>query len=185
MSEPEERETPLRSLARRARPLLTYLGEHMVHLDKGTFQWVSLKTFDTHGTHGGATDLELLGALVAHEQYGDDYAGSPLRGQPAHGPYRMDAMGAEKLTPISARNAARAISDWAAQFGDPTDETRRTLDSAVVSRIEKADKIYTLEAMPTEAQHEWGFVVGGAGFHEFVLIEHPGATITLAVASDD
>lgn len=154
----------------------------MVRLDQGTFQWVSLKTFKTPAE---ATDLELLSALVAHQQYGDDYAGSPLRGLPIHGPYRMDAMEAKKFTPVSARDAARTISEWAAQFGDPTDEIRRALDSAVLSRTEKADKIYALEPMPTEARHEWGFVVGGAGFHEFVLVDHQGATLTLAVASDD
>jgi hypothetical protein len=35
------------------------------------------------------------------------------------------------------------------------------------------------------AEHEWGWVVGLIGFHEFVIIDRAAAMLTLLIASDD
>jgi hypothetical protein len=42
-----------------------------------------------------------------------------------------------------------------------------------------------LEDLRATAEHEWGWVVGQGGFHEFVAIDRPAERLRLIVASDD
>jgi hypothetical protein len=45
--------------------------------------------------------------------------------------------------------------------------------------------LYRLADLRATAEHDWGWVVGHGGFHEFVAIDHTASTLTLIVASDD
>jgi hypothetical protein len=56
----------------RVHEVLRFAGETMIHLERGTYQWVSIKRFEASGD---LADAELLAALISHPQYHDHYAG--------------------------------------------------------------------------------------------------------------
>lgn len=63
-------------------------------------------------------------------------------------------------------------------------EVEAKLVAEVLPRLD-GDSIYRLPDLRTTAEHEWGWVVGHAGFHEVVIIDRSAAILTLLVASDD
>jgi hypothetical protein len=62
------------------------------------------------------------------------------------------------------------IRAWADQFGKQTAEIDAALERRVFALFREADELLTLDPMPDENRHEWGWVVGHAGFYEFVAI---------------
>jgi hypothetical protein len=59
------------------------------------------------------------------------------------------------------------------------------MEREVYPRIREATSCYQLPDMRDTAQHDWGYVVGSDGFHEFVLINRQTNNVALLVASDD
>ena len=49
----------------------------------------------------------------------------------------------------------------------------------------RSGNLYRLTNPSCEHEHEYGWVTGKLGFHEFVVIDRPGRVIHLVVASDD
>lgn len=160
--------------------------EDIVHLDKGTYHWVSLKWF---GIDSDQSDRMLLEALVAHWQYHDHYAGVPVADQihhRLHGPYRLECISAETFRPAHAAAAQALVQAWAvaATSKELSPRIRRDLDQRVYAALD-TDSLFQLPDLRPDAEHEWGWVVGRRAFHEFVAINRADRTMILIVAADD
>lgn len=164
---------------------LRFLGHDLVHLDEHTYSWVDIKRF---AFDAPASAQDVLAALIDHEQYGDDYAGGDVgRDRNIHGRYVLSDIRADSFKATSAEEATRVISEWADRVNGPngpgvaSSEVRSRLDTKVFPLFATGDVLRFVSA----TEHEWGWVVGGNGFHEFVVIDGQGGTASLVVASDD
>ncbi|MFE9575124.1 hypothetical protein ACFYO1_01960 [Nocardia sp. NPDC006044] len=166
--------------------LITFERERIVHLDAGTYHWVSSKYFRI-GTD--RPDDDLLTALVHHPQYRDHYAGGSPDQQGAHnlhGPYQLHRISAESFHRISADTAQTQLHQWA-------DQASGTISAAVQDSLDRwvypmlaTDDVFELRDPGPDAVHDWGWVVGAAnGFHEFIAIDRTDRLMTLIVAADD
>ena len=77
------------------------------------------------------------------------------------------------------------IRTWAEYDVSLTDDDRAAMESEIYPRIRHATSRYQLPDLRDTAQHDWGWVVGNNGFHEFVLIDRRTDSVALLVASDD
>lgn len=169
--------------------LLTFVDHELVHLDKGALCWVDIKRFVIGDVN--ADDRSLLEALIADRQYRDHYAGQDPVDQDQdnlHGPYWLRAITPEMFElsrrDLSRRDEAeRTIQSWADEPEPQSAETQTGLRHAVYPLLTGA--IYRLLNLRDQAEHEWGWVVGTRGFHEFVAVDRDQQTLVLLVASDD
>jgi hypothetical protein len=165
---------------------LDFIGDELVHLGPGTYCWVSVKRFRLGGE---ASDADVLAALLRHPQYNDHYAGQRVAEQSSHdvhGPYRLDRIAVGSFVQISSEAATALIFDWAAECEQcpiPRD-VRERLGARVVPDI-ASGVLWQLPDLRATAEHDWGWVVGQRGFHEFVSIDRATRTVALVVASDD
>jgi len=165
---------------------ITYDHEQMVHLDEGTYHWVSLKQFHIDPT---LSDTELLDALVAHWAYHDHYAGQDAADQDhhsLHGPYRLECISADAFRPARAAIAEALVQAWAeeATAGPPSEPVQKLLDEKVYPLL-GVSSLLELPNLRPDAEHDWGWVVGRNAFHEYVEIDRPRQSLTLIVAADD
>ena len=163
---------------------LEFVGSDLVHMDKGTFMWVSIKVFRCDPD---SSDEALLTALIAHRQYRDHYAGGDPEDQAQddlHGPYWLAAITPTSFSPTDIRAATHEIQAWADDYRVQGDESQERLASQVFPFL-AGEQIYRLEDLRETAQHEWGWVVGNAGFYEYVVIDRSNSRLSLLVASDD
>jgi len=150
--------------------------------------WVDLKFFEIQTE---APDHSLLARLIEDVQYHDHYAGQDPSEQSQndlHGPYWLDAITAEVFEPVSGASAGQELREWVSSWADPQDEDRPEVEAKLAADVLPhldGDSILRLPDLRQTAEHEWGWVVGNAGFHEFVVINRAAATLTLLVASDD
>jgi hypothetical protein len=165
---------------------LEFIDQEMVHLGPGTYHWVSIKRFRIESE---LTDGELLEALLSHQQYHDHYAGQPVAEQAQkdiHGPYRLDKIDVDSFVCADPDRASALILEWAAEADpDPMPSDVRERLEARVLPILASGVIYELPDLRATAQHDWGWVVGQSGFHEFISIDRGSAALTVVVASDD
>ena len=163
---------------------LEFVDHELVHLDEGTFHWVDIKRFRI--ISGAADDRALLAALVGHGQYRDHYAGQAPEEQSQddlHGPYWVRAISAETFEISSRDEAERTIQTWADEDEPQSAPTQSRLRDTVYPLLSGA--IYRLPNLRDKAEHEWGWVVGQDGFHEFVAVDREKETLVILVASDD
>jgi len=164
--------------------LLTFVDHELVHLDEGTYCWVDIKRFVIGDVN--ADDRSLLAALIADRRYRDHYAGQePLEQDQddLHGPYWLRAITPEMFEVSRRDEAERTIRSWADEPESQSVETQTRLRDAVYPLL--TGTIYRLPDLRDQAQHEWGWVVGTGGFHEFVAVDRDQQTLVLLVASDD
>lgn len=93
----------------------------MVHMEANSFMWVSVKALRVDAT---ASDVDLIGALIAHRQYRDHYAGQAPEEQAQddpHGPYWLRAIGPKSFEPVAVEVAKAVIQGWA---DDPESQDR-------------------------------------------------------------
>lgn len=154
------------------------------------FRWCDVKTFALPaGAAAGAAadasaDGELLAALVAHEQFRDDYAGGGVEPEGLrHGPYWLSLLPASSYRPVTAAEALPVLRGWATQFGPVPAELDADLDAALYGVVEAADRCYHLPDLGTDAFHDWGGV--HCDFHEYVAVDTARSRLTLLVAADD
>lgn len=157
----------------------------LVHMDRGTRQWVSVKVFRIDP---GASTPELLAALLAHRQYRDHYAGGLPEEQGEHrmhGPYRLECITLDSFRPIETEGAVATVRGWAAAGKPVSAGTQRDLDMLVYPAL-ATPELYELSDLHSTAEHDWGWVVGHlAGFHELIAIDRIRCSLALLVASDD
>jgi hypothetical protein len=169
---------------------LTHEGTTFINFRDYTFQdprspayrWVSIKHLRLSA--GSVGDRELLAALIAHEQFRDDYAGGGvLPDGPRHGPYWLREITPDVYEALDREKSARILREWANQFKDVPTELAADLKQEVFDRLAAAEHIYYLRELDDEAIHDWGRV--HSDFHEFVLIDRAAKEIALLVAADD
>jgi hypothetical protein len=156
----------------------------MVHMDSGTFMWVSIKRFSIESD---GTDEELIAALLADRQYRDHYAGQDPVEQlqdDLHGPYWLRAISISSFEPGDSETAKQALQAWADAPEPQTQDTQERLQREVYPLL-KGGAVYHLPDLRPSAQHDWGWVVGQGGFHEYVVVDRDAASVSLIVASDD
>lgn len=171
--------------------VLQLVGSDIVHLDTVTFMWVQITHF---AFDVDQADAEILASLIGSPEYAHDYA-SPFPsesgpfGTPIHGRWFLNAIDVDRFETTTADRAEADLHSWAneqdwTELGhrQPPDAMHRL--RAVYSLLSAGD-IYKLHNPGPEAEHDYGFVTGGMGFHEFIAIDRGTATLHVIVASDD
>ncbi|MFC8717757.1 hypothetical protein [Kitasatospora sp. NPDC057198] len=144
-------------------------------------RWVDLKSFRFPA---GSPDRDLLAALVAHEQFRDDYAGGGV--DPAgirHGCYWLDRITPAAYRPVTHGAADQVLREWADQYGRLTQSLEAALDASPRAVLGSADRLYLLPELGSDTWHDWGRV--HEDFHEFVAVDDDRRVLTLLVAADD
>lgn len=170
---------------------LPFIGSEIVHLDQGTFMWIQLTRF---ASAPAQDDRSILGSLIASPGYAHDYA-SPFNADSAvtepaiHGRWWRSSIRAESFEHSTAEDAESLLRAWAdeqewfdADFRQPPTVQRRLQD---VHALLRSGVVYRLINPGTDDEHEYGFVTGGMGFHEFVVIDRAHGLVHVVVASDD
>ncbi|ROP27558.1 hypothetical protein [Couchioplanes caeruleus] len=135
------------------------------------------------GRRGGPPGA-ILAALIAHELYGDDHAGSDPEGSPErHGPYWRERITPACYDSIDTDAAERHLRAWAEQVAPLPEHLRPVLEQQAYQRLRTADRVYKLRDLGHGAFHDWGGVHND--FHELVLIDRANRVLTLIVAADD
>lgn len=170
---------------------LPIIGSGLVPMDKHTFMWVQLTHFSFDSS---LNDRSLLARLIASPGYAHDYA-SPFDStasviEPAlHGRWFRDHIHPSLFEPCSAADAEALIQSWA-DDQDWTDPGYRQPSEvharlARVYALLRAGNVYMLRNPDEDAEHEYGWVTGAGGFHEFVVIDRVSQRLHVVVASDD
>ena len=168
--------------ARPAEELLVYEGDVFINF-RTSRQWVLIKLF---ALPPAADDHQVLALLIHHPRYRDSYAAPEFKdAETIHGPYWLNAITPEVFSPVASADAEALIRTWADYTVPLADDDRAAMEREVYPRIREATSRYQLPDMRDTAQHDWGYVVGSDGFHEFVLINRQTNIVALLVASDD
>lgn len=145
------------------------------------FRWVELKSF--HFPRD-SQDPGLLAAVIAHEQFRDDYAGGGVDpGGTRHGPYWLQEVEPGDYQPITRGEATQLLSEWANQHGGLPGSLADALEATLFATVKSASRLYRLPDLGRDAFHDWGGV--HIDFHEFVAIDDDRQILTLLVATDD
>jgi hypothetical protein len=165
---------------------LTFL-DHQLVVFKPYYHWADIKRFVMDPTVG---DQDLLSALIETDEYHDHYAGQTTVEQKhhsLHGPYELAAITPGLYEKSSTGEARDRMRDWLSAWLDGNPERFGVLaqfHEVVLPHLD-GDAVYRLPELRSIAEHEWGWVVGVDGFHEFVVLDHANRLLTLFVASDD
>lgn len=126
-------------------------------------------------------------ALLAEPEYRDHYCSpeNDSAGGPLHGPYWADKIKPNDFQPVSRAECASILRRWREQWcGDEPDADADAVVDRALTLIGAATDRRYLRDLRAEAEHDWGWVVGFGGFHEFLLVL-PDGEVDLLVASDD
>ncbi|MEU8431803.1 hypothetical protein AB0F18_02650 [Streptomyces sp. NPDC029216] len=146
------------------------------------FRWLDAKYFRLPAAPPG--DTALLAALISHEQFRDDYAGSgvlPLGRR--HGSFWRRLITPAAYEPITPDDAAHLLRTWADQYDPVPADLEADLRREVFARLTSATTVHHLTGVGVDDFHDWGGVHGE--FHELVLIDRVRGHLTLLVAADD
>ncbi|MFD4370955.1 hypothetical protein [Streptomyces sp. NPDC058486] len=169
---------------------LTHEGSAFVNFRHHTFaeryahayRWADVKRFRLPDP--SATDRDLLAALIAHEQFRDDYAGGGVDPDGIrHGEYWLRLVTPEAYERIDRERAARLLETWAGQHGPVPGSLAEALRREVYDALAEADAVHHLTGLGEDAYHDWASVHGE--FHELVLVDRRAGRLTLVVAADD
>jgi hypothetical protein len=166
-----------------AQQQLVYQGEVFINF-RSSRQWVSIKLFTL--PDADIDDWAALDLLLGHVRYRDSYSGTHQKDMKTiHGPYRLDAITPDSFSPVSSPDTEALLRTWAEYNKPLPDDNRAAMERELYPRIRDATSRYQLADLRQTAEHDWGYVVGTTGFHEFVLIDRQAGILALAVASDD
>jgi len=170
---------------------LPFVGDDIVHLDAGTYMWVQLTHFLIDPAHD---DQAILERLIESPGYQYDYASpfpsaAEVRPLGIHGRWRIDAIHPGLFAPSTAEAAKVEIDAWAndqdwtdPEYSQPPDVLQRLEN---IYSVLGSGTVLKLRNPPSEAEHDYGFVTGSGGFHEFIVIDRALRTLHVIVASDD
>ncbi|MDP9850229.1 hypothetical protein [Streptosporangium lutulentum] len=164
---------------------LTFESATLVNFKDRTYRWVDVKHFQVHARQ--EDDERLLTMLISHEMYRDDYLGSESwkdTETSVHGPYRLDALSAAAYEGIDQATASTTIGTWAGKYRELSETVAQELENEVHRLIRTATACYRLRELGEAARDDrLGWILGE--FHELVLIDRHGGSLSLVVASDD
>lgn len=172
---------------------LPLVGDDVVHLGPSTAMWVQLTHFLIDPDQDNQSILE---SLTRSPGYQHDYAspfppggGSELRDAGIHGRWRLGAIHWDLFEPSTAEAAKAEIDAWANEqdwtdpdYSQPPDVIQRL---GTIYSLLDSGPVLKLRNPPREAEHDYGFVTGSLGFHEFIVIDRILRTLHVIVASDD
>jgi hypothetical protein len=170
---------------------IRFASQEHVPLADGTYMWLQVAKFTIENT---GSDHDVISAVIHSPEYAYDYA-SPFetRGgitEPGlHGRWWRDRLSADLFMGCSPDDARDVIDAWATdqewtdpEFKQPT-AVLEALDDLYT--LLRAGDVYQLRNPDLEHEHEYGWVTGAGGFHEFVVINRAEHQVTLIVATDD
>jgi hypothetical protein len=156
-----------------------------------SYMWILTIRFDIAGEEGGD---EVINAIITSPQYGYDFA-SPFDGTAGpshpdiHGRWWRRHIGSDRFELCSPAHAVEVVRSWAEDqkwtdpnFTQPLDAQQRLNDTYSVLQ---AGEVYELNNPLAEHEHDYGWVMGRTGFHEFLVIDRTHRTATLVVTCDD
>ncbi|MFI6869808.1 hypothetical protein [Nocardia sp. NPDC050406] len=142
---------------------------------------MDIKTF---GLEAADHEVDVLRALIAHEQFRDGYiGGGPGAGNAEHGPYRLECVGVDSYERIDPELAVGVVEEWAGQFGTVSPDLAGELEREVLARFRNAGEVFVLRELEDDAVVEYGQV--HCEFHEFVTVDRTLGEVALIVAADD
>ncbi|MFC8046875.1 hypothetical protein [Nocardia sp. NPDC057353] len=146
------------------------------------FRWVDSKKYIVQ--QPGATDAEILRALIDSTAYRDNYIGGGIEpGGTRHGPYWLRNISVDSYRDISRDEAVAVVDRWLRAAGSVPDELMTDLIAEVFEPIGTATAIYELRDLGEAAMSDLGLSNGE--FHELVLLDRANASLRMIVASDD
>lgn len=146
------------------------------------YRWLDVKRFRLPAPD--ATERELLAALIAHEQFRDDYAGGGVDPDGTrHGEYWLRLVTPDAYEPIGRERAGRLLETWAEQYGPLPGPLAEALRREAYGALAEADAVHHLNGLGEDEYHDWASVHGE--FHELVLVDRRAGRLTLLVAADD
>jgi hypothetical protein len=170
---------------------LRFVGSDHVPMDRLTFMWIQITHF---AAITPADDRALITELIRSPQYAYDYA-SPFDPEHAvvepavHGRWWRDSLHAWMFRRCSAVDAEAVLQSWCDDqdwtppgFQQSPAAQGRLRDVFLLLRV---GDVHRLQNPSRDVEHEYGFVTGGLGFHEFVVIDRANGAVHLIVASDD
>jgi hypothetical protein len=167
------------------------VGSDIFHMGKDTFMWIQVTHF---AIEAASDDLSLLAALIASDGYVHDYASPfdadhPVTEPAVHGRWWRSSIRADLFERSTGPDAESVIQAWA-DDQDWTDPGFRQPPEAQgrlqhIYALLRSGALYRLRNPGSEHEHEYGFVTGGMGFHEFVVIDRSNRKAHVVVASDD
>ncbi|MCP9276794.1 hypothetical protein [Mycolicibacterium arenosum] len=89
------------------------------------------------------------------------------------------------FTAADPGDAETLIRTWAVRYTRWDDAHERVTEREVHRRFQRATVIFELPDLRANAEHDWGYVVGCDGFHEYVCVDRGARELALIVASDD
>lgn len=168
-----------------------FVESRYLPLGDDTFMWVLIVRFVCEAA---SDDNEILKWIIESPQYGYDFA-SPFDGASSpshgdiHGRWWRNAISADQFRSCKSADAAEVIRVWAndQDWSEPgfslSQEAQTRLDE--VYEALWRGRAHQLENPSPDHEHEYGFVMGAAGFHEFVVVDSDRTGATLIVACDD
>jgi hypothetical protein len=162
---------------------LVFDERQLIHIHNGGYQFIDVQTFVLPDV---ADDRAVVELLIGRVRYRHGYASQEYRdAKLIHGPYWLAAISWERFSAVSAVAAEALISTWANDDAVVPESDYPVLNAQVFGPIREATSIYQLADLRASAEHDWGYVVGLTGFHEFVVINRHTGTLRLIVATDD
>lgn len=166
------------------------VGDRSVRMAPGLYMWCKLIEFAI--VDARVDDRDLLASVITHRRYRDHCAGAfaAQDHHDLHGPYRIECITVGGFAQSSAADALQILYAWpgtdlAPQHAGSMVLSQEIIGAWVAPILAHADAIYQL-ALPRQGnEHDWGWVVGGSGFHEYMAIDRADRAITLIIASDD
>jgi hypothetical protein len=168
---------------------LRFVGSDHVPMDRLTFMWVQITHFTATTP---ADDRALITELIRSPQYAYDYA-SPFDPEDAvvepavHGRWWRSSLHAGMFRPCSADDAEAVLDSWCnnQDWTDPQQSPAAQGRLRDVFALLRVGNVYMLHNPGSDVEHDYGWVTGGLGFHEFVVIDHANGAFHLIVAADD
>jgi hypothetical protein len=169
---------------------IRFAGSDRTSLTRGTYMWILAIRFELDD---GGDDQAVINHILDAPQYGYDFA-SPFDGAAGpshpdlHGRWWRKSITVDRFQECGADRAIEVVRSWAEDdWEDPcfvhTDEVLRGLEG--VYSVLGSGRVFQLINPPVDCEHSYGWVMGGRGFHEFVVIDRPARTATLVVTCDD
>lgn len=168
-----------------------YVNEELIHMDRSTFMWVSVKDFRIDGS---LENHRLLRSLMSCRRYHDLYIGDEDAGTAdpqCHASWPMENLSVEMFECTDADAARTTLNSWAndeAGRGNafhPSEEAMGRLEDQVFPLLRRGEVYEFHPPEGEETMHQIGGILGSIGFHEFVMIDRKSARLHLVVASDD
>lgn len=158
---------------------LTIIDAKTVLQFRGTWHWAHARTFRIDP---GLSDHALLGGLLSHPEYRDEYTSDRLTDEPLHGPYNLVRITPEAFDAISSDAAIETFRRWVDDAAAEAHEVGGN-PSSVEAVISASDVVYQLRDLGPRAAHHFGWIL--YDFLELVLIHRTSHRLHLLVAAGD